>query len=112
MSAPRAGEAYWVDGIPPLDGGEPKRRPVIVLDSAEVPGAEPLHVITVATTTSEGIDEDAVRIEYGLPEPCWALPRWLLLIHRTRLGAYAGRIEGPVLERLTNAVLDRFGTDP
>lgn len=112
MGAPKPGEAYWVDAVPPLEGGEPKRRPVIVLDAANVPGADPLHEIAVATTTDERADHDAVRIEYGLPEPCWAVPRWLLAIHRTRLSAYAGKIEAPVLERLMDAVADRLSSGP
>ena len=111
MRAPQPGEAYWVDGVPPLDGGEPKRRPVIVLDSSVLPVIDPLHEITVATTTGDQPDDDAVKIEYGLPAACWAVPRWILVIHRQRLGAYAGKVEAAVLERIMEAVLDRLDCD-
>lgn len=108
----RTGDAFWVNDVPPLDGGLPKRRPVVVLilNDLPPPADASCEVVVAATTDDEldlGIDEDAVRIEDDLPVPCWVIPRWVLEVHRMRLREPAGRVSDPLLERLISAVVDR-----
>lgn len=112
MAAYRTGEAYWVTDFPPLDGFEAKRRPAIFLDLEErIPDPSRLLVFVGATTDNEidlEVDEDAIWVQYGLPKPCWVLPRWIMEIHPEMVGEHAGKLYEPQLVQLIDAVVDRF----
>jgi mRNA-degrading endonuclease toxin of MazEF toxin-antitoxin module len=113
----RQGDIFWLDECPPLEGEQTKRRPVIVVSPPEMlKGVGP--VLVVATSTTVLVSEmDRVALpnkqnepqtKSGLPRPCWAVPRWFLLVERTRLTEYAGYVTGDLLRRLTAAVEKRI----
>lgn len=114
----RHGQIYWLDECPALDGSIAKRRPVIVVTPTKVidAGADPIEI--VATTTGEPTDEDRVLIPgqdvdaetpTGLPQTSWALPRWLLRVHRSNLREYVGRISLAKLDYLWEQIEARSG---
>ena len=99
----RIGQTYWLDDVPPLDGGDPRRGTVIVV--------APPHdgeVVVVATTTGEDPDEtDAVFFEDEFPSPCYAIPRWTFMVRCARLTEPARRdITGVKLKDLLDRIED------
>jgi mRNA-degrading endonuclease toxin of MazEF toxin-antitoxin module len=111
------GQVFWLDDCPPLDGQDVKRRPVVIIDDTDElrAGADP--VIVVAITSTDCQDADRVDLPNtaeepgsttGLPEPCCALPRWILQVERARLSDYAGYLPKVTLERLLDAVERRM----
>ena len=115
MALIHSGAAFWLDGVPPLSGGEPKRRPVVVIDDDELPPAEPGLVLVVAMTTdleseSGEASGNAVAIS-GLPERCWAIPAWRFYVHEGWLTDFIDTIPGAELEYLIEAVIDSLWGD-
>lgn len=112
MSRLKHGFAYWIDGFPPLHGGQPKRRPAIYLDLGDVlPGAVGGVFVFVGSSTEEPDpkrDYDAIRVSYGLPEVCWAYPEWVVEVPGEAVGEEAGRLPLVLLEPLIEAVIERI----
>lgn len=111
----RQGEVYWVEDCPPLDGEDVKPRPVIVLSPVEVLRDNPAHVLVVASSSTDCDPKNHDRIPLpnheensvctsGLPRRCCAVPRWYLMIERTKLQNPQGYISGAVLRRVKFAV--------
>lgn len=109
----RTGDAYWIDAFPPLDGGEPKRRPAVFLDLGDaIPDSPDGLLVFVGTTTDNDRDmhrdHDAIHAPVGLPTPCVILPRWVAEVPRSAVGPAAGRLGAPLIAKLLDAVIDRF----
>ncbi len=120
----RHGLIVWFDDCPALDDDGVKRRPVVGVDP-DVPLADPPDdrvAIVVACSASYGPDEtDGVEMPNlatqpqattGLPNVCWAIPRWFLPVtHETlRRCDYAGTLGGTKLRRLMQNYLDRLAS--
>lgn len=112
----RFGQTFWLDNCPPLDGEEVKRRPVILLTPREILKRGDDPVLVVATTTKGCSDLDVISMpnirEYkhctsGLPEPCIAVPRWMIFVHRHNLNDQMGYLSGVKLHTLAQAVNNR-----
>lgn len=116
----RRGQIFWVDAFPVLDGGQPKRRPVVLVI---VPPAvaDPAIAVVVAVSTTPGDvsanDFDKVPLPSsathrqstsGLTRPCWALPRWVGRVRVEKLGHCSGYVSGRTLDRIVLAVQTRL----
>lgn len=112
MARFKHGLAYWIDGFPPLRGGDPKRRPAIYLDLGDVWAEAEGGVFVFAGTSTETpdgtMDYDAIRVAYGLPEPCWAYPEWVVEVRADAVGEVAGRLPLVLIEPLVEAVIERL----
>lgn len=98
-------QAFWLEKCEPLRGGEPKRRPVIVVAPAgSLPDLPPGFVLVVATTTTPGDEDNCVYIDFGLPEPCWAVGGWTIAVEQERLGKWAGAVDGPQFADIVDAI--------
>ena len=80
---------------------------MIVISDDDLLLAEFGEEVVVATTTQNVPDADAVFLNHELPEPCWAVPRWTLVVRRERLTERAGVVRGPKLLELNEAVFGR-----
>ena len=112
MAPLKHGFAYWIDGFPPLRGGQPKRRPAIYLDLddvlAETAGG---FFVFVGSSTEEPDpkrDYDAIRVLSGLPEACWVYPEWVVEVPGDAVGEEAGRLPLVLMEPLVEAVIERI----
>jgi mRNA-degrading endonuclease toxin of MazEF toxin-antitoxin module len=112
----RQGTIFWLDDCPPLDGGKPKRRPVIVVSTREMLARGGPVVVVATSHTVLPSEPDLVKIPNRqdnrfttsrLPKRCWAVPRWFLLIEPEKLTQWAGYITGDVLRQLMAAVEHR-----
>jgi hypothetical protein len=111
-------QIYWLDNCVPLDGVDEKRRPVIVL-------SPPAHLcakaeVLVVGCTCHPRDKDHPRFaipsrhkapETGLPQECWALPRWYLPINRFRLKDLAGKCPDASFDAIIKAVDEQMEHD-
>ena len=113
------GRIYWYDNCPPLDGVDRKRRPVIVVvcDDESGKGIDPVIAVGTTTDWTEHFDrlqmpnlKENPTAATGLPEPCVALPKWVLSIPRSDLAHqnYLGDLTGVLLFRLLEAVEQRL----
>src|SRR5580704_4875288 len=101
----RQRQIYWLQDCEPLDGVDEKDRPVIVLTNpAAMPRGD--FPLIVACTTSPR-EKDVPRFEIpsrkvnadtGLPQTCWALPRWYLPINPFRLTVLKGNCPLEIFE--------------
>jgi hypothetical protein len=115
----RQGQIFWIE-CPPIDGGAPKTRPVLLISTrAEIESSRLLRVVVGTTTPErEGLrDFDKVeapsratnpRAATNLSERTWFLPRWRFPIGRERLNMPStGYLSGSTLKRVMEAVLLR-----
>ncbi len=119
MFEPAVGHIYWFDNCPPLDGVERKRRPIVIVvceDESSAP-LNPLFAVGITTHPTDHYDRlqlpslrDDPLTSTGLPEPCFALPRWLLVVYRDELlpANFIGELRGVLLYRLLEAVEARL----
>lgn len=111
----RQGDIFWIDECPALDGGEEKRRPVVVVVPPVSRVGDMSVVVAVSSTVSPS---DGTRIELpnrtempgtksGLTRPCWVVPRWYLRVERGRLisANWCGYLTGAKLKEVVVAVL-------
>lgn len=105
----KAGEIFWVDALPPLDGQKPERHPAVVIEIIDS-----IEVLVVGVSTDRS-DPDRVDIpnctdepgaETTLDEKCCALPRWTVSIDPARLKKHewCGTLPEITLARLDHAV--------
>ena len=109
----RQGGIYHLKKCPPLDGGEPKDRPVIIVDDkATLDALEPTVVVVACSTTVQSEDADLIEMpnssnqpqcRTGLNKASWAVPRWFLVVDRARLDNYLGCIGGEKLKSIVRA---------
>jgi hypothetical protein len=85
----KQGQIYWLEHCPPLDGRDEKKRPVIVMDSPGMLKAGDRPNIVACTTHPRRKDQPRFEIpprgedpQTGLPETCWAVPRWYFDVNR------------------------------
>lgn len=110
----RQGQVYWLDHCSPLAGDVAKRRPVVVLSSSEMLSNTAVPVAVVAVSTSvRSDDETAIALpnrqdtpwaKTGLPKRSWVVPKWYLVVERSRLTELAGYVSGDLLGRIILAV--------
>jgi len=108
----RQGNIYWADAFPPLHGELAKRRPVVVVSTADMLRREELVVVVACTSSALPSDTEAIELpdtsrtpqaRSGLNRRTWAVPSWWLPVRRERLSEYAGFIRGDVLRRVVGA---------
>lgn len=108
----RQRQIYWLDDCEPLDGDDQKDRPVIVLASPESLAVD--HIILIVACSTHPRVQDNPRIlipsrhsepDTGLPDDCWALPRWHMKINRFRLRDLKGNCPTPLFVRVLTEVL-------
>ena len=113
----QAGQIYWLDDCPPLQGDVAKRRPVIVIRPPDEPGGEAVALVVATSTTVLASEPDRIALpsrqdepqsKARLPKKCWAVPRWYLAVKRESLRDYIGYIHGNLLRRTIEAVLKRM----
>lgn len=117
MNRIRPGEIYWVDDLPPLDGQEAGRHPVIIIDdlSALQIGEDPVQIVGV--TTSDSGARESIELGYGtgsptgLRQPSRAIPAWHLLMYREHLGELIGRVPLVKLEQIRSAIESLYDVD-
>lgn len=111
------GQIYWFDRCPPLDGAVEAPHPVVLVLTTDEQGNDLNPVFAAVTTTQLTEDHDRIRLpsveDYpststGLAKPCLVLPRWVIWIDRSELGANIGHLPKPLLHQLTEAVLNRL----
>jgi mRNA-degrading endonuclease toxin of MazEF toxin-antitoxin module len=100
-----------------LRGQIAKRRPVIVVSPTEMIEKMP-EVLTVAcTSTIYPSDTTAIELpnrermpqtKTGLNKRTWAVPEWILPVHRDLLTDYIGHASGATLRRLLEAVAKKM----
>lgn len=110
MASIHSGAVFWLDGVPPLRGGQPKRRPVIVIEDDLLPPATRGLFLVVATTTdleSEFAEASGEAIPIsGLPERCWAIPSWRFDVHAALLTDYIDTLPDVEVHHLVEAVIE------
>lgn len=110
----RQGQIYWLSDCEPIAGDVAKRRPVVVLSTPEMLGnpAAPLAVVAVSTSVRRD-DSGVVALpnlrntpwaKTGLPKASWVVPKWYLVVERSRLTELAGYVSGELLQRIILAV--------
>jgi len=113
----RQGSIYWLCDCEPLDDDNTKDRPVIVVDDLKSLKPSELIVVIACSTRKRDSEPDAVQLpdrgttpqtKSGLTKPCWAIPRWRVLVHRNRLIEYKGHLTGRVLKEVIAAHLARL----
>jgi hypothetical protein len=58
----RQGDVYWVDDFPPLHGDTAKRRPVVVVSSAEMLRRDELVLVVACTSSALPSDSEAIEL--------------------------------------------------
>jgi len=112
----------WLDNCPPLDDDREKRRPVIVVEPLFWVESKGVHasVVVACSSTAGPRETDAVELPNrsnqpqcttGLVKPCWAIPRWFLLVsHETILKSErSGTLGGKKLQQVISNYLTRRG---
>lgn len=104
-----SGDVYWLDDCPPLDGGQPRRAPVIIIDAED-----PVEVFVLGVTTDrtdpDRIDlpnrRDEPEASSGLSEPCCTIPRWIICVQRSRFTTenYLGWLPRVTLDQIEQAL--------
>lgn len=88
---------------------------VVVEDPQTLKAGGPVTVVACSTTIRES-ETDRIRLpskadtpicRTGLTKPCWAVPRWFLVVERDRLTDYKGYVGGQKLRELIVAYLKR-----
>ena len=106
---PEPGDIYWIDDLPPLEGGAPTRRPVVVVEQWED------EIVVAVGVTTELLAPDRIELpnrvtEPGtttnLPRPCAVIPRWIVRISASRFmpESYCGYLPRVTLEQVLAAV--------
>ncbi len=102
------GAILWASGVPARDGGDPKRRPVVLLqDLTDAPGHS---VLAVAITTLQlaGLGPISVQIPFqrnggcasGLREPSVAVCDWILRISSLDIDVKSGYLKSSKLREI------------
>ncbi|MFI5380094.1 MAG: type II toxin-antitoxin system PemK/MazF family toxin [Tepidisphaerales bacterium] len=116
---PRQGGIYFLQDCPPLDTDQVKGRPVIVVDdAATLRAGGPVVVVACSSTIAES-ETDRIRLpsrsdtpgcRTGLDKPCWAVPRWFVVVEPDRLAnsRHLGYIAGAKLIEVVCAVQRRI----
>jgi mRNA-degrading endonuclease toxin of MazEF toxin-antitoxin module len=109
----RQGDIFWLDGCRPLHGDVAKRRPVVVVTPTELLKATPQVLVVACTSTVLPSDQTAIELpsrertpqtKTGLSRRTWAVPQWLLPVHRDLLTDHIGYLSGATLRRLLAAI--------
>lgn len=96
-----------------LRGGNPKRRPVILLTPPDqVPPGEPLIGVAVSTQPKDPLPDECVRLPSNarkqgssrLPERCAAVCNWAVAFHEASIEAVGGIIYGELLFEIIEKV--------
>ncbi len=114
----RQGDIFWLEGCRPLHDDVAERRPVVVVTPSDL--VEAMTEVLVVACTSSVLPSDQVAIELpshertpqtktGLHCRTWAIPEWLLPVHRALLIDRAGYLSGATLRRLLAAVAKAHG---
>jgi mRNA-degrading endonuclease toxin of MazEF toxin-antitoxin module len=114
----RQRQIYWLSNCEPLDGDHEKDRPVIVLASPESLRRQDSILVVACSTHPRRQDVPRFAVpsrheseETGLPQTCWALPRWYLKINRFRLTELRGSCPEPLFAAILSAVLTQMEAD-
>lgn len=109
----RQRQIYWLDDCDPLDGVDEKDRPVIIIETPDVLRHADMVEIVACSTHPRRQDKPRFKVpsrhtepDTGLPDDCWALPRWYLKINRHRLKTLKGNCPLAIFEDIFEAVLD------
>jgi mRNA-degrading endonuclease toxin of MazEF toxin-antitoxin module len=101
-----------------LEGDVAKRRPVIVLSPPDRLKTDSTILVVATSTSALESEKDRIQLrsladqpqtKTGLPKPCWAVPRWYLLVERRRLSKPIGYVSGGLLRKIVPAVMRRMG---
>ena len=121
----KRGLIVWLDDCPPLDDDQAKRRPIVVITPTvlQADPNDPPAAVVVACSTTYGPDVPAAilmpnrstepQTTTGLPQVCWAVPRWFFEITHADLlrCTYSGTLGGRKLKQLIlNYLARRDGT--
>ena len=107
------GDIFWLDDCPPLHGDVAKRRPVVVISPTSVVETRPNILAVACTSSTLPSDQTAIELpsrertpqtKTGLNRRTWVVPRWLVPVERHLLVDYIGRVSGPTLRRILEAV--------
>ena len=113
-----ASRYYWLSDCEPLYGDAEKGRPIIVLSPPEELRTQ--DIIKVVACSTHPRKKDVPRfpvpsrdecVETGLPQKCWALPRWHLNINRFRLTDLKGNCPLPLFIQIFEAVLNQIESE-
>lgn len=94
-------------------GGNPKRRPVILLTPSEqVPAGEPLIGVAISTQPKDPLPPECVRLPSNsrrqgssrLPERCAAVCNWAVQFHADQIEEIGGIIYGELLLQIVEKV--------
>jgi mRNA-degrading endonuclease toxin of MazEF toxin-antitoxin module len=106
------GSVVWAE-FPDPQGRNPKRRPAVVLTTAEdIAAGTPIVVVAVTTQLPRTLPPDYVRLPWsrprhprtGLSSPCAAVCTWLAVIQAENVLEVAGRVPDDKLEAIVEKV--------
>ena len=93
-------------------------RPVIVLASPELLRKQDIILVVACSTHPRKQDVPRFPVpsrheneETGLPQECWALPRWYFSMNRFRLTELKGSCPEPLFATILEAVLKQMDAD-
>ncbi|MBL8758948.1 MAG: type II toxin-antitoxin system PemK/MazF family toxin [Phycisphaerae bacterium] len=118
----REGQIFWLADCPSLEGDVMKTRPIVVIHPQPFidRGDDPLMAIAISTSVTLASSPDRVKVpnrqenpgcSTNLPVPCWAVPKWHILVQRAHLIDRAGYANGRLLKRVRDAAMARLAQE-